>query len=161
MRMRPFLITALWASLVVVPASVYAQTAIRPEPARIEGKPTETRPPEKSDNHPAFPQQTRAPYHASPPFKVTTLIDNLPVPWSLAFLPDGKFLLTERLPGSIRIFDPKGGLSEPVAGVSALMSPGAKDIGVLDVMLDPHFAAHHQIFFTFFDYAKNTDRDTY
>ena len=33
-----------------------------------------------------FTEQTRAPYHASAPFKVTTLIDNLPVSWSLAFL---------------------------------------------------------------------------
>lgn len=165
MRLRPYLISALWASLAVVPAAVDAQTSIRPEPARIEGKTTEMRPPEKSDNQPAFPQQTRAPYHASSPFKVTTLIDNLPVPWSLAFLPDGKFLLTERLPGSIRIFDPKGdpkgALSEPLAGVSALMSPGAKDVGVLDVMLDPHFATNHQIFFTFFDYVDNTDSNTY
>src|SRR5436190_8188708 len=149
MRMRPYLSTALCASLVVVPAAVHAQTAIRPEPARIEGKTTETRPPEKSDNQPTFPQQTRAPYHASAPFKVTTLIDNLPVTWSIAFLPDGKLLLTERLPGSLRIFDPKAdrksALSEPVAGVSALMSPGAKDVGVLDVKLDPHFATNHQI----------------
>src|SRR5258705_1991563 len=156
MRMRPYSITALWASLVVVPAAVHAQTAIRPEPARIEGKTTETRPPEKSDNAPTFPQQTRAPYHASAPFKVTTLIDNLPVTCSVAFLPDRKLLLTERLPGSIRIFDPKGdpngALSEPVAGVYALMSPGAKDVGVLDLKLDPQFATNPQIFFTFFDY---------
>ena len=165
MRMRPYLTTALWASFAFVPASVHAQTAIRPEPARIEGKTTETRPPEKSDNQPTFPQQTRAPYHASAPFKVTTLIDNLPVTWSIAFLPDGKLLLTERLPGSLRIFDPKAdpksALSEPVAGVSALMSPGAKDVGVLDVMLDPHFATNHQIFFTFFDYVNNPGSDTY
>src|SRR6185312_699134 len=174
MRMKPYLITALWACTAVVPAAVEAQTSVgsqaaarnmRPEPARIEGKTTETRPPEKSDNQPAFPQQTRAPYHASAPFKVTTLLDNLPVNWSIAFLPDGKLLLTDRLPGSLHIFDPKadpkGALSEPVAGVSALMSPGAKDIGVLDVMLDPHYATNHQIFFTFFDYVKNTDRDTY
>lgn len=165
MRVKPYLITALWVGIAVVPAAVDAQTSIRPEPARIEGKTTETRPPEKSDNQPTFPQQTRAPYHASAPFKVTTLIDNLPVTWSLAFLPDGKLLLTERLPGSLRIFDPKGdpkgALSEPVAGVSALMSPGAKDIGVLDVMLDPHFATNHQIFFTFFDYVNNTGSDTY
>jgi glucose/arabinose dehydrogenase len=130
-------------------------------PVTVEGQPIERRPPEKADDKPAFPEQTRAPYHASAPFKVTTLIDNLPSPWSLAFLPDGKILLTERLPGSLRILDTKGMLSEPVAGVAELASPGAKDIGMLDVVLDPHFAINHQIFFTFFDYVENTDSNTY
>ena len=127
----------------------------------MDGQPIERRPPEKPDNKPAFPEQTRAPYHASASFKVTTLIDNLPAPWSLAFLPDGKILLTERLPGSIRILDTKGVLSAPVAGVAALASPGAKDIGLLDVVLDPHFATNHQIFFTFFDFVDGTNSNTY
>jgi glucose/arabinose dehydrogenase len=111
----------------------------------IEGQPVEKRPPEKSDDKPAFPEQTRAPYHATAPYKITTLIDNLPAPWSLAFLPDGKILLTERLPGSIRILDKNGALSEPVAGVREMASSRAKDaakdkdIGVLDVVLDPKF----------------------
>jgi glucose/arabinose dehydrogenase len=130
-------------------------------PVTVEGQPIERRPPEKADDKPAFPEQTRAPYHASVPFKITTLIDNLPSPWSLAFLPDGNILLTERLPGSLRILDAKGMLSEPVAGVAELASPGAKDIGMLDVVLDPHFAINHQIFFTFFDYVDNTDSNTY
>ena len=89
-------------------------------PAMVEGQPIERRPPEKSDNQPAFPEQTRAPYHATAPFKVTTLIDNMPAPWSLAFLPSGKILLTHRLPGSLRILDTNGMLSEPVAGVAGL-----------------------------------------
>src|SRR5579859_7666449 len=130
-------------------------------PVTVEGQPIERRPPEKADDKPAFPEQTRAPYHASVAFKITTLIDNLPSPWSLAFLPEGKILLTERLPGSLRILDTKGMLSEPVAGVAELASPGAKDIGILDVVLDPHFAINHQIFFTFFDYVDNTDSNTY
>ena len=108
-----------------------------------------------------FPEQTRAPYHASAPFKVTTLIDNLPAPWSLAFLPGGKILLTERLPGSIRILDTKGVLSEPVAGVADLASPAAKDIGLLDVVLDPKFATNHRIFFSFFDFIDGTNSNTY
>jgi glucose/arabinose dehydrogenase len=132
-----------------------------PVPVTMEGQPIESRPPEKADDKPAFPEQTRAPYHASAPFKITTLIDNLPSPWSLAFLPDGKILLTERLPGSLRILDTKGMLSDPVAGVAELASPGVKDIGMLDVVLDPHFATNHQIFFTFFDYVDNTDSNTY
>ena len=52
-------------------------------------------------------------------------------------------------------------LSEPVAGVADLASPGAKDIGLLDVVLDPHFATNHRIFFTFFDYIDGTDSNTY
>ena len=130
-------------------------------PALVEGQPVERRQPEKKDNKPTFPQQTRAPYHASAPFQITTLIDTLPAPWSLAFLPDGKILFTERLPGSIRILNTRGVLSAPVAGVSALMAPDAKDIGVLDVVLDPHFATNHQIFFTFYDYINGTNSNTW
>ena len=39
--------------------------------------------------------------------------------------------------------------------------PRAKDIGLLDVVLDPHFAANHQIFFTFFDFVDGTNSNTY
>jgi aldose sugar dehydrogenase len=132
----------------------------------IEGEPVEKRLPEKSDDKPVFPEQTRAPYHATAPYKITTLIDNLPAPWSLAFLPDGKILLTERLPGSIRILDKNGGLSEPVAGVRELASPAAKDIGVLDVVLDPKFTTNHRIFFSFYDFgfydsSAGTNSNTY
>ena len=132
-----------------------------PPPAMVEGQPIEKRPPEKRDNQPAFREQTRAPYHASASFRVTTLIDKMPAPWSLAFLPNGGILLTERLPGRMRILDTKGQLSEPVAGVADLASPGAKDIGLLDVVLDPHFATNHQIFFTFFDFVDGTNSNTY
>jgi glucose/arabinose dehydrogenase len=126
----------------------------------VEGRPIETRPPEKKDNAPAFPQQTRAPYHASVPFQVTTLVDSLHAPWSLAFLPGGRMLVTERLPGTIRILDANGTLSEPLAGVASVASPGAADIGVLDVVLDPGFAANHRIFFSFYDYVDGTNGNT-
>jgi len=172
--MRPLLATRIRACLVgtclvLSAASVDAQAPAAgsahppgwPSRVTIAGEPIERRPPEKSDDKPAFPEQTRAPYHATAPYKITTLIDTLPAPWSLAFLPDGKILLTERLPGSIRILDQKGALSEPVAGVSDLKSPGAKDVGLLDVVLDPHFPANHQIFFTFYDYIDGTNSNTY
>jgi len=45
--------------------------------------------------------------------------------------------------------------------VRELASPGSKDIGLLDVSLDPHFSTNHQIFFSFFDYIDNTDSNTY
>ena len=126
-------------------------------PLKIEGKPIETLPTEMPGNKPAFPQQTRAPYHATAPFKVTTLADNMPAPWSVAFLPDGNLLLTLRLPGSLRILNKKGVLSAPLTGLAGLASPGAKDIGMLEVALDPKFATNHRIFLTFFDYMPGTN----
>jgi len=129
-------------------------------PRRVEGQPIETRPPEKKDNAPAFPLQTRAPYHATAPFQVTTLVDSLHAPWSLAFLPGGKMLVTERLPGTIRILDGNGKLSAPLAGVSTVASKGAADVGVLDVVLDPGFAANRRIFFSFYDYIDGTNSNT-
>ncbi len=125
-----------------------------------EGKPIDTRPTEKKDNTPSFPEQFRAPYRATPRFKVTTLIDNLEVPWSLAFLPSGNIILTERLPGRIRILHTDGKLSGPLAGVSVVASPGAKDIGLLDVVLDPNFASNRRVFFSFFNYIDGTNSNT-
>jgi len=162
----------LVACLMLVPVAAAGQTppaseagnggaARLPWVSTVEGKPIDSRPPEKKDNAPTFPEQTRAPYRPTAPFKVTTLIDNLNVPWSLAFLPSGNMILTERLPGRMRILDKSGKLSDPLAGVSVVASPGAKDIGLLDVVLDPNFAKNQRIFFSFFDYIDNTDSNTY
>jgi glucose/arabinose dehydrogenase len=129
-------------------------------PAAVEGRPIETRPPEKKDSTPAFPEQTRAPYHATAPFKVTTLFDGMHAPWSLALLPGGNILVTERLPGTMRILDSKGALSAPLSGVSVVASPAAKDIGLLDVVLDPGFISNHRIFFTFYDFIDGTNSNT-
>ncbi len=162
----------LVACLMLVPVAAAGQTppaseagnggaARLPWLSTVEGKPIDSRPPEKKDNAPTFPEQTRAPYRPTAPFKVTTLIDNLNVPWSLAFLPSGNIILTERLPGRMRILDKSGKLSDPLAGVSVVASPGAKDIGLLDVVLDPNFAKNQRIFFSFFEYIDNTDTNTY
>lgn len=125
----------------------------------VEGQPVETRPSELKDNLPAFRQQTRAPYKKTAPFNVTTLVDNLEVPWSLAFLPEGRIILTERLPGRMRILA-GGRLSEPLGGVNVVASPGAIDIGLLDVALDPDFERNQRIFFTFFEYIDGTNTNT-
>jgi len=162
---------AFLAGLALLPATLAAQpTPATPRnangnlagarPALVEGRPVETRSPEKKDNQPSFPEQTRAPYHATAPFKVTTLIDNLTAPWSLAFLPSGKILVTERLPGKMRLLDTTGALSAPLTGVSVVSSPGAADIGLLDVALDPAFATNQRIFFTFYDFIDGTNSNT-
>jgi len=144
------------------PAPSTGRGAVTPPPTvfTVEGQPIDRRPTEKKDNAPAFPEQTRAPFHATAPFNVTTLISNLQAPWSMAFLPDGKILVTERLPGRMRLLDTKGVVSEPLAGVNVVKAAAADDIGVLDVALDPNFASNHRLFFTFFDFIDRTDSNT-
>ena len=112
----------------------------------VEGLPIETRPPEKADDKPAFPGQTRAPYHAGNSFTVTTLTDQLHSPWSMAFLPSGNILITEK-PGAMRLLDKRGVLSAPLTGVPPVFYFG--QAGLLDVVLDNNFHLNHRIFFTF------------
>jgi len=142
------------------PAATPGEDTAMPWVITEEGKPIDARPTEKKDNVPAFPEQTRAPFRATAPYKVTTLIDNLEVPWSLAFLPSGNIILTERLPGRMRILRTDGTLTGPLAGASVVASPGATDIGLLDVVLDPDFASNRRIFFSFFNYIDGTNSNT-
>jgi glucose/arabinose dehydrogenase len=164
--MKPSATIAIGLALLVpilvgqTPSSQSADPAAQGGPRLVEGQPIETRPTEKKDNAPLFPQQTRAPYHATTPFHVTTLVDNLHAPWSLAFLPSGKMLVTERLPGTIRILDASGSLSAPLAGVASVATAGATDIGLLDVVLDPGFSTNHRIFFSFYDYIDGINSNT-
>ena len=69
----------------------------------------------------------------------------------------GSIIFTERLPGRMRILHTDGTVSASLAGVSAVLSPGAKDIGLLDVVLDPDFANNKRVFFSFFNYIDNTN----
>ena len=61
----------------------------------------------------------------------------------------------------MRILDANGTLSGPLAGVNVVASPAAKDIGLLDVALDPGFASNQRIFFSFYDYIDGTNSNTY
>jgi aldose sugar dehydrogenase len=98
---------------------------------------------------PAFPGQTDAPVPSkpSPAVTVETLTARLDSPWSLAFLPDGNFLITESA-GTMRIVRPDGVVFPPIAGV-----PGVKVVsaqGLHDVLLDPDFARNRLLYFTYF-----------
>ena len=66
-------------------------------------------------------------------------------PWGLAFLPDGRMLVTER-PGRLRIVS-DGRLSGPVAGVPAVFASGQG--GLLDVAISPDFARDGLVFLSF------------
>ncbi len=67
-------------------------------------------------------------------------------PWSFAFLPDGRFLVTER-PGRLRVVNGDGSLSAPLTGVPEVLARGQG--GLLDVTLDPDFADNQMLYLSF------------
>ena len=78
--------------------------------------------------------------------EVQTVATGLVHPWALAFLPDGKMLVTER-PGRMRIVTPEGQLSPPLKGVPDVWATGQG--GLLDVVTDRGFAQNRTIFFCY------------
>jgi glucose/arabinose dehydrogenase len=88
--------------------------------------------------------------------RVVPVARGLVNPWSLAFLPDGTMLVTEK-DGRLRlirndVLDPK-----PVPGVPAVRVQGRS--GLMDVVLHPQFAANRQIYFSYLK-PVGTERET-
>ena len=77
---------------------------------------------------------------------VHTVAQGLSHPWSLAFLPDGRMLVTER-PGRMRIVALNGQLSPPLANVPKVFA--VSQGGLLDVILDRNFAQNHTVYFSY------------
>ena len=78
--------------------------------------------------------------------QLSTFARGLEFPWSLAFLPDGRLLVTER-PGRMRLVASDGALSAPLSGVPTVFARGQG--GLLDVVVDPNFGVSRTIFFCF------------
>jgi aldose sugar dehydrogenase len=79
-------------------------------------------------------------------FNVGTVAKGLENPWSLAFLPDGRMLVTER-PGRLRLVGRDRKLSEPLAGVPQVYTSGQG--GLLDVALSPAFNKDRLVYLSF------------
>ena len=79
-------------------------------------------------------------------FTLQTVSTGLEHPWGMAFLPDGRALVTER-PGRLRIVAADGALSAPLAGVPAVVAKGQG--GLLDVALHPRFADNHLVYLSY------------
>jgi glucose/arabinose dehydrogenase len=88
------------------------------------------------------PIQTRE--HA---VRLVTLTEGLERPWGLAFLPDGRMLVTEKA-GRLRVVGKDGKLdSTPVAGLPRVDAQGQG--GLLDVALHPDYAANGWVYWTY------------
>ena len=80
------------------------------------------------------------------PLNVETIAEGLVSPWSLAFLPDGSVLFTERN-GKLRVIRDGALDPQPVAGTpdAYVASQG----GYFDILLDPNFASNRRLYLSF------------
>lgn len=78
--------------------------------------------------------------------KVETVAEGLVRPWGLAWLPDGRMLVTEK-PGRLRLVAPDGEVLPPVRGLPEVDDSGQG--GLLDVLVDPGFAENQVIYFSY------------
>lgn len=99
-----------------------------------------------------------APAHAAGPLdtslgtlSVTRMADGLDEPWSLAFLPDGSFLVTERA-GRLTLFSPDGSSRQAVEGLPQVWEEGQG--GLLDVLVSRDFNTSRRLWLS---YAATVD----
>ncbi|HEY9549574.1 MAG TPA: PQQ-dependent sugar dehydrogenase, partial [Kiloniellaceae bacterium] len=79
-------------------------------------------------------------------FRIETLAGGLDHPWSLAFLPDGGLLITERA-GRLRLFKDGGLLEEPITSVPEVSARGQG--GLFDVVLHPDFGENGYVYLAY------------
>ncbi len=79
-------------------------------------------------------------------FRPVMVAGGLEHPWSLAFLPDGRMLVTER-PGRLRVIADGRLQAEPVSGVPEVVAKGQG--GLLDVVLHPDYAGNGWLYLSF------------
>jgi glucose/arabinose dehydrogenase len=122
---------------IAVAAPISAQVAVVDEPLQQAGTVLTSGP---------------APTHPSQ-YSVEVVASGLEQPWSLAFLPDGRMLVTE-LPGRLRIIDQGGQASEPLEGLPAIRAvasgaPTFPPYGLHDVALDPAFSRNRRVYLSY------------
>ena len=117
--------------------------------SRLPGAPVESGPKSVPEFQPAFSGQTRVPaVKTRAAFQVTEIATGFVKPWAIAFLPDGRMLVTEK-PGQLRIVNSRGSKSEPVSGLPPVDARGQG--GLLDVELAPDFQRSRQIYSTYYE----------
>ncbi|MBT9595598.1 MAG: PQQ-dependent sugar dehydrogenase [Vitreoscilla sp.] len=89
------------------------------------------------------------------PLQVVTLVSGLDHPWSLAFLPDRRMLVTER-PGRLRLVSADGQMvSGPISGVPTVFSQGQG--GLFDIALAPDFASSRVVYLSYAEPGSGAD----
>jgi len=83
---------------------------------------------------------------AAPPHRITTVASGLDHPWSVAFLPDGRVLVTERA-GRLRVIENGKLATQPIAGVPSVYAHSQG--GLFDVLPHPRFAENRLLYLSY------------
>ncbi|MGD9980256.1 MAG: PQQ-dependent sugar dehydrogenase [Hyphomonadaceae bacterium] len=133
-------------SFVFAATLVFAACSGSPSNGQQDGSPVTQGAP-NADFTPAFAGQTRAPESRSGVIIDTHVVaEGLNHPWAIAFLPDGRMLVTERA-GRLRVIARDGNISDPVAGLPDVLAQGQG--GLLDVAMGPTFASDRLIYWSY------------
>ncbi len=123
-----------------------AQHRVGPNPA---GEPVEVGPP-NTDFKPAFQGQTRAKaVFTQNKFRVNEIAGPFSQPWALAFLPDGRMLVTEKHNGKLLLVAKDGRSSVSVQGVPKV--DGRDQGGLLDVKLSPAYDKDALLYLSYYE----------
>lgn len=94
----------------------------------------------------AFAQSFKSLATADYKVNVYTVVDGLENPWSLAFMPDGRMLVTERR-GTMRVIDMGRLVEKSVSGLPKVAPHGQG--GLMDVVLHPKYSENRWIYWTY------------
>jgi aldose sugar dehydrogenase len=110
-------------------------------------------PPNVPEFKPAFPQQTRAPrISTKTPIEVAELAEGFNKPWAIAFLPDGRMLVTEKPTGKLYVVTAAG---EKTAVTGVPRVDGRDQGGLLDVELGPDYAESSRVYLSYYEPRKD------
>jgi glucose/arabinose dehydrogenase len=142
----------LFAATLIFAACTGSQTSGQQNGAPVaQGAPN-------ADFTPAFAGQTRAPESRSGVSVESEIVaTGLNHPWAIAFLPDGRMLVTERA-GRLRVITREGNVSDPVAGLPEVFAQGQG--GLLDVALGPSFARDRMIYWSYAELREGNANGT-
>jgi glucose/arabinose dehydrogenase len=128
-----------------------------PNEVLTPGQPWEQRAPYGKGQKPAVAGQTRVgAVRTTTPYEEKVVASGLKHPWSLAFMPDGRMLVTEK-PGTLRIVTQGGLVSDTLKGLPPRIAyqPQESDAGLLDVVVDPKFSTNRTFYMTYVERKHN------
>lgn len=116
-------------------------------PDRSRGASVETESP-NSNYKPAFTGQTRvAAVKTQTAIETKVITDKLNRPWDIVTMPDGRFLISEKSNGTLRIATPEGKISDAITGLPEVDAQGQG--GLLGLVLDPDFKDNRIVYWSF------------